>query len=790
MNNRTVICQLFGCLMASPGLLGQVDKYNLSLTDFTSRFDKYIYTAIRGLQESGAKSIEPIDIANYLETNAVAAKEFKDQNGMEFLQDAIDFSSVDTFDYYYTKLKKLNLLRDLKRNGFDTSDIYDENLIESKSNEINSKFEQLSLKDICDIVKKKFLKIESDYSKSEEVQVMTMSDDIETFIDDLGKTIDIGLPVQGRIYNKIIGGAELGALTIRSGSSGLGKALPNSTWIPTTKGWRQVDNVKVGDYLYDRHGKPTKILAVYPQANLKRIYRVYFSSGKTAECCAEHLWSYYSSPHSKKLKTKTLKQIYNESKRNKFSRFGHYCYRVPNIEAVEMDEKSYRITPYDMGLSMAATNGMIPNDYLIGSRAQRLDLLRGLMAAQGRQLGSDEKVLFTTTSAAMKEIVLGLTSSLGIQCKSFVKSDISDKPVYFIYSVPKEMRDRYGNTDPIVDIKKTDIFEQMTCFYVDNDEHLFAAGFGWWITHNTRQAIADACYLAYPTRYDSNKQKWVQMGSSEKVLFIITEQTYPQIRRMALAYLTDINESRFKTGRFTTDEIQRLKTAQQVINDFSDNMVIMKMPSPTIELLKTNIREQCLTKDIHYVFFDYIFINPALLSSFRGFSLRDDEILLMVASALKDLAVELNVAMFTSTQVNAKADDNKNIRNEASLAGGRSTINKADNGAIMARPTSEELEILAPLSTKYGTPNMVTDIFKVRSGEWTQLRIWSKVDLGRMKKEDLYVTDAHLDAIENFWADGEDFEVHNWDTEEYQNLLNYIKLLNPEEKKKGLLDGI
>ncbi len=162
----------------------------------------------------------------------------------------------------------------------------------------------------------------------------------------------------------------------------------------------------------------------------------------------------------------------------------------------------------------------------------------------------------------------------------------------------------------------------------------------------------------------------------------------------------------------------------------------------------------------------------------------------MVASALKDLAVELNVAMFTSTQVNAKADDNKNIRNEASLAGGRSTINKADNGAIMARPTSEELEILAPLSTKYGTPNMVTDIFKVRSGEWTQVRIWSKVDLGRMKKEDLYVTDAHLDAIENFWADGEDFEVHNWDTEEYQNLLNYIKLLNPEEKKKGLLDGI
>ena len=91
----------------------------------------------------------------------------------------------------------------------------------------------------------------------------------------------------------------------------------------------------------------------------------------------------------------------------------------------------------------------------------------------------------------------------------------------------------------------------------------------------------------------------------------------------------------------------------------------------------------------------------------------------MMATALKDLAVELNVCVFTSTQVNAAADNNTNIRNESSLAGGRSTINKADNGAIMARPTKEELEILEPIINTYGKPNLVTDIFKVRSGEWT-----------------------------------------------------------------------
>ena len=64
-----------------------------------------------------------------------------------------------------------------------------------------------------------------------------------------------------------------------------------------------------------------------------------------------------------------------------------------------------------------------------------------------------------------------------------------------------------------------------------------------------------------------------------------------------------------------------------------------------------------------------------------------------MTTALKDLAVELNVGIFTSTQVNASADNNREIRNEASLAGGRATINKADNGIIMARPTNEELDM-------------------------------------------------------------------------------------------------
>ena len=171
------------------------------------------------------------------------------------------------------------------------------------------------------------------------------------------------------------------------------------------------------------------------------------------------------------------------------------------------------------------------------------------------------------------------------------------------------------------------------------------------------------------------------------------------------------------------------------------------MPSPTIELVKHIVRENCLTKNIEYVFYDYVFISPSLLSEFKGYNLRNDELLLLFTTALKDLAVELEIFVMTSTQVNANSDDNKNIRNEASLAGGRSTINKADFGFIMARPTKEELEVLDTTIARFGVPNIVTDVFKVRSGRWTQVRIWANVDLGTLRKTELFVTDARLEMI-------------------------------------------
>lgn len=878
ISDKSCTMQILGGLMKNPLLLGQVDKYLFTIDDFSGRLEKYIFMAIGNLFENGARTITPLDVANTLETDAAAHSILIGQNGIEYLQDALEFSNLENFDYYYTRLKKLNLLRDLNKQGIDTSEFYCEDLTDPSATAINRKFEELSVQDIVERLKKKLLKLESQYAKSEEVSTENAADGIDDFIDELGTTVKVGLPIQGDIYNQIIDGAQPGALTIRSGSSGLGKALPNSTLIPTPQGMRRVDEIQPGDYLFDAFGKPTKVLNVYPQGE-KEVWQVTFKDGRTAKCCEDHLWSYCTS--SQKPNAKRNRRFYTSTlgelrKKELQSKNQDFRILVPMAYAAEYPEKTFLIEPYLMGLflgdgsfrqhesnksfqfssqddelpniigritgwqvkrsslknytwyfadphhrsdqkkqniwvedvvaqypSLLNTSSLtkfIPRDYLYGSIQQRWGLLNGLLDTDGAVDGKG-RVSYFTISPQLRDGIVELCQSLGLKASVALDAHKDTNVCYIIHITgrPEDKKKMFrlsrkhaliekwynngarkeaNDFNPIVAITDLGYCEDMTCFYVENEEHLFLTE-SYSPTHNTRQAVGDACLLAYPIRYNSMTAQWEHIGNSEKVLFVITEQQMSQIRNMILAYLTDLNESKFKYGNLTEDERKLVAQAAEIMKTYKDNFIIQRIPNPTISLIKTMVREQCLMNDVHYIFYDYIFIGPALLNEFRGFNLRNDELLLLMATALKDLAVELDVSVFTSTQVNASADDNKNIRNEASLAGGRATINKADNGAIMARPSKDELEMLRPICEHYGTPNLVTDIFKVRSGEFSQVRIWSSVNLGTMKKQDLFLTDAQMNIVENFYNNTR-YEVFNFEAEDEAAILKKVDELNKE----------
>lgn len=545
--------------------------------------------------------------------------------------------------------------------------------------------------------------------------------------------------------SKVIDGAQRSCLTIRSGASGTGKALPNTSIIPTPNGWKKVGEIRKGDYLFDAFGKPTRVLAVYPQGK-KQVFEVKFKDGRSAKCCEEHLWSYNTSTQrdiakkNRKFFTSTTKEIIEKG----LKRGEGWNILIPMQKAVEYSEKSHYLSPYVFGLLLGdgsfrqnsnnkslqysseddylprriaeemgwklekgsdnnftwyfskknpngrhkniwveealcefpelinaySHNKYIPRDYLEDNIMNRLALLNGLLDSDG---GVDNKgrVSFTTNSAVLRDNVLELCWGLGYKASVFVDKHKSTSTCYNIHitGTPEDKRnlfrlprkknkieDWYNSGErkenniynPIIDIVDLGYQEEMTCFYVDNQEHLFLTE-NFVVTHNTRNAVADACLLAFPIRYNSQTCEWEQKGNNEKVLFIITEQTDKQIKKMILAYLTDMNESKFKYGRFTEEEKRVIEQGKKVIKEFSSNFILIRIPNPTIDLVKTKVREKVLLHDVGYVFYDYIFIGPALLNEFRGFGVRNDEVLLMMATALKDLAVELNVCVFTST---------------------------------------------------------------------------------------------------------------------------------------------
>lgn len=512
MNEKNDIIQILGILMKKPTILSQTDKYSLTINDFSTKFEKYIFDAINSLYHNGANRINIIDIINSLETNSIAKKIFEQNKGQEYLEDALEFSEEGNFDYYYNHLKKINAIKDLKKIGIDTSSFYCEDLTKSDAIEINNNFEKLSINDIFESIKKKVLKIEQNFLNDELSETKNVFQGLEDLLEESKDGADIGLPIQGKIMTMVMSGARKSTFALRSGSSGLGKS---------------------------------------------------------------------------------------------------------------------------------------------------------------------------------------------------------------------------------------------------------------------RTMVGDACFLAFPYRFNQSIGQWEQKGSCEKVLYITTEQNIKEIQRMVLAYITGINESKFRYGYFSNYEKKIINQAKIILEKYQDNLLITQMPGPTNELLKNVIREQCILNNINFVFFDYIFISPALLKEFKGFNLRNDELLLLLSTTLKDLASELNIFVMSGTQVNASADENKDIRNESSLAGGRATINKADYGFIMARPTTEELGVLEPISSKYGIiPNLVTDVYKVRAGEWNQVRIWSYFDAGILRKEDLFLTDSRLNFIDI--SNGYTFDYEDWESSEYIPLLNEL----------------
>lgn len=295
--------------------------------------------------------------------------------------------------------------------------------------------------------------------------------------------------------------------------------------------------------------------------------------------------------------------------------------------------------------------------------------------------------------------------------------------------------------------------------------YLRSAGSG---VGKTRSMVGDACNLAYPIRYDPITRQWVETGNCEKVLYIMTEQDTEEIDTMIMAYLTGYNEDVFTYGTFDEND-PRVLAAMDIMEKYSENMNYARIPDPCSSVVKNLIRRRYLQDGIENYFYDYIFSSPAMLNEYRDLGIREDVALRLFTTSLKNVTVELNIFMMTSTQI-SNDEENKNggFRDFRNIRGSRAIVDLVDFACIMSRPSIEELNAVSGFKQSFGyAPNLVTDVFKNRRGRWVMIRIWSYWDAGTCRKYDLFVTTPNLKAVKEFSV----VDFKRTDNEDYSELL-------------------
>ena len=241
----------------------------------------------------------------------------------------------------------------------------------------------------------------------------------------------------------------------------------------------------------------------------------------------------------------------------------------------------------------------------------------------------------------------------------------------------------------------------------------------------------------------------------------------------------------FLEGQYTNEIRTRLSQAVQIMEQYENNFILVHMPDPTIEQIRTKVRYHYFHDGIENLFYDYIFSSPGLLNEYRDLKIREDVILSILSTALKNLAVELNIFVMTSTQLNDMGQEitkKKEEKNQSLIRGSKAIIDKADIACIGSAVTNDELTLLGGIRISQSImPNQVLDIYKVRRGRYNGVRIWSLADLGTCRKKDLFITDAKYQEVKDFQI--LNFEFNNPDIKKYND---EIEKLNKEYEEKVL----
>ncbi len=326
--------------------------------------------------------------------------------------------------------------------------------------------------------------------------------------------------------------------------------LALDTCVPTPTGWRTIGDIQPGDFVYGRDGAAVRVVGASDVKHGRPCFRVAFDNGDSVVTDATHVWTVIEwSNRPAGERQVTTGEMFRAGVDSGYGK----RWRLPRGNGFDGVAASLLVAPYLLGLwlgdgatdagyihSSAAdyvplsdgiphtvshdarpgvvrwlSTGLraslrragllgskhVPDMYLFASRAQRLDLLRGLMDSDGYTTATGN-CTFVQKHRALCDQVAVLVRSLGANATVTEQPEsrsvtgrmckVHFSPAFVPFRLARKAnaahwRIRRSTSWPtVVSIDPVDSVP-VRCIAVDTDDHLFLVGRGLHLTHNTHR---------------------------------------------------------------------------------------------------------------------------------------------------------------------------------------------------------------------------------------------------------------------------------------------------------------
>ena len=278
-----------------------------------------------------------------------------------------------------------------------------------------------------------------------------------------------------------------------------GKALSLDTKVYTLTGSKPIKDIQVGDYVFNKQGKPVLVTATYDNFQVN-MCKITFHDGNTVECCMDHLWEINTYTGKQVVDTKWF--FTEDNKVKPLIEDNRYLYSIDLCEPVEFAPQTIPLNPYYYGrnIDVKAADAYISNEYKYNCADVRFEVVKGIIercsgthytintnvidiqcSVVSKQLANDLQFMFESLGCTVDIDIVDNIYTLTVQTNNYSRF-IEDKTNSKTY---KEIVRYITNIEPIG-------ISDAKCITVQDEKGLYLIDH-FIVTHNTKQMIDLAC---------------------------------------------------------------------------------------------------------------------------------------------------------------------------------------------------------------------------------------------------------------------------------------------------------